>query len=337
MNNSSILPNLNSTSSLSSHVEDISNVFLIPAFSIGLIPLKLASLAVLIIIIKRKKEKKHKASQFYYLLTNETIVLMEVVIFCFTPALRCGSYCSFGYDYIVKTLDLRVYTYGIQVLVQTQIFLEIVFSLDRIKALKVTNTQVIKGMKFRYKLTISVAVSLIAAVPNYLMSRTITPIGILIPANQTLYEISSRTIFQTYFWIIALSVFDVLRGLAPMFALFIINIVLIRKFNSVSNQHSNVSSPENLEENAAEVHMKMQEMKISMLVLAINANYLIGCFPIFITPTLFLYLGSVSPIYIYYHAATKFLLIFCHYSYIFIFYKLSPSFKKTFSKTFINI
>ncbi len=261
MNNSSILPNLNSTSSLSSHVEDISNVFLIPTFSIGLIPLKLASLAVLIIIIKRKKEKKHKASQFYYLLTNETIVLMEVVIFCFTPALRCGSYCSFGYDYIVKTLDLRVYTYGIQVLVQTQIFLEIVFSLDRIKALKVTNTQVIKGMKFRYKLTISVAVSLIAAVPNYLMSRTITPIGILIPANQTLYEISSRTIFQTYFWIIALSVFDVLRGLAPMFALFIINIVLIRKFNSVSNQHSNVSSPENLEENAAEVHMKMRSIR----------------------------------------------------------------------------
>ena len=61
MNNSSDLPYLNSTLNLSSRLQDILNVILVPAFSIFLIPLKLISIAVLVIIIKTKKEKNIKS------------------------------------------------------------------------------------------------------------------------------------------------------------------------------------------------------------------------------------------------------------------------------------
>ncbi len=94
MNDSSILPNLNSTLSLSSRLQDIVNVYLIPSFSICLTPLKLVSIAVLIMIINRKKKKKHKVGQYFYLLTNETCDLIQAVIACFSAAFRCGAFCS---------------------------------------------------------------------------------------------------------------------------------------------------------------------------------------------------------------------------------------------------
>jgi len=128
---------------------------------------------------------------------------------------------------VAKIFQMIFFSYGISVLLQIQVFMEIAFSLDRIKALKVTNTQIRKGMKFRYKLAISVNVSLILSGPNHLKPRSITPVGILIPSNSTLYIISTASIFKSLFWSTGLSVFNILRAIAPMLLLSIFNIVLI--------------------------------------------------------------------------------------------------------------
>jgi hypothetical protein len=324
MNDSSALPILNSTLSLSSSLNDISNVLLIPSFAIGLIPLKLFTIAVLVIIIKQKKKNNNKIGQFYYLLTNETCDMMHAIIFCFGAALRCGSYCSFGYNYVAKIIDLACYVYGIPVLLQMQILIEIAFTLHRIKALKFTNTQVRNGMKFRYKLAISLVVSSILAVPNYLMTRDIMPVGVLVPSNQTLYAIDTRPIFKTYFWSIGLSVFNIIRSIIPVLVLFISNIVLIHKLKKYEiNQRSNAVPPplpEN-QNNTAEIHKSLKEVNISRLVFGINANYMIGHFPYFLLPFFFLYSETDSTIFIYFNTAIRLLLIICHYNYILIFYK----------------
>ncbi len=271
--------------------------------------------------------------EFYYLFTNETCDLIAAVIACFSAAFRCGSYCNFGYSYVLKIFQMILFSYGVSVLLQLQVFMEIAFSLDRIRALKVTSTQVSKGMKFRYKLAISVAISLIASGPNYLISRSITPVGILVPSNQTLYAISTSPIFASFFWSIGLSVFNILRGVVPMLFLSILNILLYHKFKKKKIlQLTNV----NLSENRDEFKKRMKEIDISRLVLAINSMYLIGYSPYFTQPLLELYLGENSQIFKNYFIVASFLLFFSHFFYIFIFYKLSPSYKKAFLKTFLS-
>ena len=92
---------------------------------------------------------------------------MQVIIVCLTAVFRCGSFCSFGFSYLAKIINLACYVYGVPVLLQIQVFMEIAFSLSRINPLKYTNTtQARKEMKFRYKLTISLVVSLIVAFPK---------------------------------------------------------------------------------------------------------------------------------------------------------------------------
>ncbi len=206
--------------------------------------------------------------------------------------------------------------------------MEISFSLDRIKALKVTNTKVRKGMKFRYKLAISLVVSLILAGPNYLISRRITPVGILVSSNKTLYVLSTLPIFESFFWSIGLSVLNILRGIAPMLLLSIFNIFLIHEFSNKETQQISIAN--------LPVQTKIKEMDISKLVTAINAIYLIGYLPIFLSPIFFLHFESTSTIYSYYFTVASMLAIFSHYSNIFIFYKLSPSFKNFFLKKFSN-
>ena len=153
-----------------------------------------------------------------------------------------------------------------------------------------------------------------------------------------MYVVTVAPIFETYFWSIGLSVFNIIRSLVPMILLFIVNIVLIHKFNSYTiEQHLNATPPhENQDTTAAQNQMKMKEMDISRLVLAINVNYLIGYLPNSLSPILNLNLGNDSIIQNFYLAITSLLLILSKCIYIIIFYKLSPSFKKTFLNIFMN-
>ena len=336
MNNSTILLYLNSTLSLSSRFQDILYVFVLPSICMALLPLKLISITVLTVIIRDKKRKREKASQFFYLLTYETLDFIQGVIVCFTALFRCGVYCSLAYNYATKVFDLIFYIYGTAVCQQIQTFMEISFSIERIQDFKAITTSSMNRnkIKIKTKLIISLVVSLIVAVPNFLFSRTIIPVAILATDNQTLYVIATREFVQTYAWTIGLFAFDLLRGVGVLFALWITNIVLIQRFsNYVTQYHVQEFTPPNTQINAAETNMRKETVNITRLVLGINANFLFGSLPASLSPVLFQIMGSSSQIYIYFNAVAAFILIFCHFNYIFIYYKLSSSFKKTILNT----
>ena len=156
MNNSLNLPQLNSTSILSTRFQDIFYVFVIPMISLVGIPLKLVSICVLTIIIRHKQNKRDKLNQFYYLLTFEIFDLIQGFILCFGALIRCGSFCSLGYNFMTKIFDLAFYRYGIIVCLQLQTILEILFCIERLKLFSVTTaTTREKKKRFRTKLAIA--------------------------------------------------------------------------------------------------------------------------------------------------------------------------------------
>jgi len=333
MNNSLISLSLNSTLSLSSRLQDIIYVFVIPAMCFLLVCLKLVSILVLRVIIK--KEKKAQLNQFYFLLSYETCDLIQAIIACFGAILRCGYYCSLGYNFVAKLFDLVFYTYCIPVCLIFQAFMEISFSLERMRAFKLASASTADAFKFKINLIICLVISLIMAVPNYLMSRTITPIGILIPSNQTLYVISTRSFVETYFWKIGLFVFNLLNGLVLMLGLLVVNIFFIYKLNAFIKNRRNVFQGDT-RINQTENRQTKKLVNISRLLLAINTNYLIGTIPNSLSPVLFLIFGRQSQLFVYYSTLTTILLILSHFNYIFLYTFLNRSFRKTLLSVFIK-
>ncbi len=331
MNNSLI--SFNSTIGLSSRLQDIIYVFVIPAMCFLLFWLKIVSILVLRVIIKKKK--KAQLNQFYYLLSYETCDLIQATIACFGALLRCGNYCEYGYTFVAKILDFVFYTYGVPVCLQFQAFMEISFSLERMRAFKVTSASNANAFKFKTNLAICLVVSLIAAVPNYLMSRTISPIGILIPSNQTLYVISTRSFVQTYFWTIGLFVFNLLKGLVLMLGLLVVNIFFIYKLNLFIKDRRNIVQ-EDTRMNKTENRQTKKIVDVSKLLLAINTNFLIGTLPNYLSPVLYLIFGSKSQLYAYYSTITSIILILSHFNYIFLYTFLNRAFRRTLFSIFIK-
>ena len=346
MNDSFELPKLNSTISLSSRLQDTLNVFVYPAISIAIILVKLISITVLSIVIRKKKRKKEKASQFYYLLAYEAFDLIGTVILLFGVLIRCGSYCSMGYNYVSKLFDLIVCMYGIGVCIQVQTFMEITFCVERIQAFKETTSAAnAHPMRFRTKLAIAVAVSLIVVAPHFLIARAIKPIAILMPANQTLYTISDSILVKNNFWRLFLFAFGLSHGFFLFILLLIINIVLVQRLKSYASRHQvkvnaiPIDTPNQTvttRKETIKTNTKKETVSMTRLVLVMNGNFLLGNLPASLSPILFLIFGTSSPIYIWYSFLTSLLLIICHFNYTFIYYKLSRSFKKTLLNTFFK-
>jgi len=213
--------------------------------------------------------------------------------------------------------------------------MEISFSLERMRAFKLASASTADAFKFKINLIICLVISLIMAVPNYLMSRTITPIGILIPSNQTLYVISTRSFVETYFWKIGLFVFNLLNGLVLMLGLLVVNIFFIYKLNAFIKNRRNVFQGDT-RINQTENRQTKKLVNISRLLLAINTNYLIGTIPNSLSPVLFLIFGRQSQLFVYYSTLTTILLILSHFNYIFLYTFLNRSFRKTLLSVFIK-
>ena len=320
MNDFLSLAHLNSTSNLSTRFHDIFYVFVIPLISMGAIPFKLVSICVLIIIVRQKHNRRDKAKQFYYLLTFEIFDLIQAVILCFGALLRCGSFCWLGYNFVTKIFDLAFYTYGIHVCLLVQTIMEIYFCLDRLKLLSITVSRN-KKIRFRTKLASAIIISFILAAPNYLVAKQIIPVAILMPSNQTLYIISKRAIFESFYWKIGLILFILLGSPILLLILLIINIILVFKLNKYRRYSQSLQT---------ESRISKEIIKFSKLVLAMNANFIIGFFPKSLAPILLIFLpDSNSFAYRFYLALSSLLLIFSHFNYIFIYLYRSHSFKKT--------
>ena len=117
-------------------------------------------------------------------------------------------------------------------------FLEISFAIDRLLAFSPKERT---SMKFRYKMIIMLVLSIIISLPNYLISRSIFPVGTL-NGQEVLYAIKTNGLIQSEYWTAGLLVLLLLRGPVLYMTLLIINIVIVIKFKKKQKKRSTLTS-----------------------------------------------------------------------------------------------
>ena len=327
----------NSTASLSSRLIDVIYFFFIPISALlGIVIFKAMTFCVLSIILKKNKPD----FIYYYLLTFEISDSIIGIILCFIGLFECGSYCSLSYNYITKLFELIFFTYGANVALQFQTFLEIALALKRIEIFssnkKVTNTNFKKKVFFLFIL------SMVVTSPVLLFNRNIIPIGILINSQnkeEILYSIKKTDWSQIEIWKIILLIIDLIRGFLMYILLLVINIIVVIKFkkyvkNKISIQ-ANVNVNNNNQHENKHAKINQKRIKLTRMVLATSLNFALTNLAVSIAPLLYFIIGN-SLVYNYYTITVSIISIFIHVSYIFLYCRFNPLFRNTLYKIFFK-
>ena len=165
---------------------------------------------------------------FNYMLSFEIADFFLALIACLVGIFRCGALCNFGYQYITKVLELIFYTYLANTLQIFQTFLEITFALERIQTFSTKGTK--NQMRFHYQVIIMITVAVIVTLPNFLVTRSIVPIGILSGTDQVLHQIGISNFAQKGYWTIFLFVLVLIGSLFLYIVIFILNIIAIYRY-----------------------------------------------------------------------------------------------------------
>jgi hypothetical protein len=326
----------NSTASLSSRLIDVIYFYFIPISALlGIVIFKAMTIYVLSIILKKNKPD----FIYYYLLTFEISDSIIGIILCFIGLFECGSYCSLSYNYITKLFQLIFFTYGANVALQFQTFLEITLALKRIQIFssnkKVTNTNFKKKVFFLFILSMAVTS------PVLLFNRNIIPIGILINSQnekeEILYSIKKTDWSQIEIWKIILLIIDLIRGFLMYILLLVINIIVVIKFkiyvkNKMNKTQINVNNNQHENKHAKINHKRI---KLTRMVLATSLNFALTNLAVSIAPLLYFIIGN-SLVYNYYTITVSIMSIFIHVSYIFLYCRFNPLFRNTLYKIFFK-
>lgn len=329
-----------STKTLSTNLIDLLNVFIIPPISMCAFSVKLITIIVILKINKKDSTNSSYGNMFSYMLANEIFDACLSVILTFLSIFRCGSVCNLGYDYYSKIFELIFYSYLSNVLQLLITFCEISLAIERLRAFQ-TNYK--ERFKFRAKMVIMVITSFLFNLPNYLLSRTIKPIGVLIKDNssQLLFVVTSRDeIENTKSWTILLTILSVLRGLVLYLVIFILNLVIMYKFRkrikikksiaaTLTTHLTDLSSKTNFNlENKLKANNPKHETRIIKIVLSMSINYLIGNLPNSLSPIMYIIFGNRSIFYRNYAIVAVLIAMASHANYIVLYYIYNPTFKK---------
>ena len=217
--NFSFLPHYDSVVNITSIVQDISYAMIIPSICLLGFLTKLVSLKVLTTIIK----SKNSGFIYHYMLSYEIVDTIIGFFFVFVAIFDCGRYCDLAY----KLFDFIFYLYLKNVMLQFQTFIEISLAYDRTVAFTAKR-------KLKIKLFLLLIFAFLITMPNYLLSRSIKPFGILSRPNQTdeiLYMVlKSEFTDNNKYWTVSLSVFNIFRGLFFHLVLLILNCLFIIKY-----------------------------------------------------------------------------------------------------------
>lgn len=323
------LTEYNSKLSLSSRITDIFNLYILPAISISGIVIKIMSIKILTKILKKKE---NYASMFHYMLTNETIDLFNCFIIVFTALFRCGPYCPFGYTYLSKLYELIFYLYTTNMLQQIQTLLEISFSIERLQSFTAKKKSQIT---FRTKLFIWVVTAVVITAPNYVLSRTVAPIGVLITNNKTevLYGVVNNFISNNFYGQIFLFILNLVRGFMLFNVLLIVSIIVVIKFRFHLKSKSLVTGNPNKNHEIDPKKKIKKENRVTRMVLSMSLNYIIGSFLASLSPILF-QVGLNSTIYNYYGSVANITTYLSHGTYILLYYNFNTTFRRIFLETF---
>jgi hypothetical protein len=331
MNN---LPIYNSTSDLTSKFEDIFIVIIIPTLClIGVFILKMITFRVLHEIIFKLKNND---IVYRYMLAFEISDTILGIIVGLMGVFACGSYCNFSYKFITKTFQLVFLTFGSNVIILFQTFLDISFAWQRVKSFS-SKKNVEKNFKRHLVYMLIAAIILIA--PSYIITRSVEPIGILRRTDQNqsdeiLYSIATAKFAQNDYWTYALLALNLFNGFILYNILLCINILVIFRFKAYLNKRKQINEPAvrtdelAVKKNKQIKKPKIKGVKTTKTVLAMSINFLVGNLPISISPIVFQFSGY-STFYNYYTTFTVLLGLLTHPGYIFLYFMLNPLFRKT--------
>lgn len=270
----------NSTLGLTSRLADIFSVFVLPVvLLIGLL-LDFISIYVITSLInkylkrsaKNPNKNKSRLEIFRYLLLTQ----ISDVLFCITRLfifiIRCGSYCSLSYSFAAKAYEIYIYLYVSNICALFGMLLEISISINRIMTF---SSKKITGEPYKRICFILFIISVIVSAPNYIVSRSVTPIGILETKNnksEILYGVSNNFIAKNPFGQIILFIIALLRGFILYILLFILNLVIAYKYKI----YIRTRLANNIELNSkTNLKYKRKESRVTKMVLAISLVYLI--------------------------------------------------------------
>lgn len=203
-------------------------------------------------------------------------------------------------------------------------------------------------------------------IPNYLLSRTVAPVALLITnrkANNTtlqaeiIYGVVNNFIGVNYYAQIFLFILSLSRGFVLYNLLFIISLIVIYKFrkhlvaksivthntreqhHSDSNKHKHhnhdddKSDHDHHHSHQEPTKKQKKETRVTKMVLSMSLNYIIGNFLASLSPILF-QTGVNSTFYGFYGSVSNIVSYLSHGSYFFLYYIFNTTFKKNFLEIF---
>lgn len=311
MNNSNL--NLyNSTSSLSTRLSDVFNVFVLtPICFIGIF-FNLSSVIILIQIIRNKKDKRNV---FTYMLLNQLVDLLFCIINIFVIVIRCGQYCSYAYTYYAKLYEQYVFLFIGNCVSLFGTLLEISINYDRIKSFNSNKKPNL--VSFKTKCFILIIFVLLINTPIYLVARNVTLIGVLTNDKDSyLYLVLSNQIGQNFYGKLFIFILTLLRGLVLLNVLFCLNLYIVLKFKNHMRKKLAISGLNN-----------RSESRVTKFVLVTSLFYLIGNVPSSVSPILYIFEVD-RLLYENYLIFGNLVLFISHGSFFFIYYFSNNIFKK---------
>jgi hypothetical protein len=230
INNINLLPFFSSYSQLSSHYIDIANTFILPSISfVGII----TSLICIIVL-------KHLTTG-----VNQYLLLFSISDFIFAVScfsigfIRCGSFCSFGYSYGSKIVELYIYIFITNSCLVFSILIDLEITIKKLKSFSIKYRNQIKIFLIKenkLKIFIYIFVSLFVNVVIYFITREVKAFGYLTKIDnstkETLYTVSNTMIGRDKTMQNFVLALTLLRGLFLILLLLIINFGVLIKYRN---------------------------------------------------------------------------------------------------------
>ena len=108
-------------------------------------------------------------------------------------------------------------------------FLDLSFAIERLKAFDLNHKE---KVKFKTKLNIMILVAIITTVPNFLVSLTVKPIGIVLNGNstETSFIIANNDLVYNFIIDLSLGIMSFIRGPILYLVILVINLIVFIKF-----------------------------------------------------------------------------------------------------------
>ena len=215
----------NSTSSLSTLLADVSNVYIYPPICFFGVLTNLISISVL-------ASGKLTGMLYQYMLLHSICDFSALLLRSVTFIVKCGDLCSYGYSYWSKVYEFGCFSFMSNFFITSTTYLDITVSIDRILSFS-SKPSKFKSCPLIYKAAVISVLSLLINSIVYIIPKTISLLGLLAlhtPANRTvyqeLYQIKNNDIGKLKFYEIFNTCLLLFRGFISLSVLLILNIII---------------------------------------------------------------------------------------------------------------